>query len=50
MKLVVMREFVILKDSKFLVKRQIKDKYGNVRNVVYENKTDAMRQTTKKIL
>ena len=49
MKLVVMRQFVILKDSKFMVKRQLRTKLGKIR-VVYQDMTDKMRQNTKRLI
>ncbi|KKM60072.1 hypothetical protein LCGC14_1545460 [marine sediment metagenome] len=49
MKLVVMREFVILKDGKFMVKRQLKTKDGNI-EIVYRDMTKKIRQANKRLI
>jgi hypothetical protein len=49
MKLVVTREFVILKDGKFMVKRQLKYKNGKLKTV-YQDMTDKIRQANKRLI
>jgi len=49
MRLVVIKEFIILKDSKFIIRRQLKTKFGKIRNKHYDA-TNKLRETNIKLI